>query len=225
MIHSMLLAGTFALVSAPQDSALSGFNLLRQPVVVRSRPARYSVTTLLTGRLSLGTLDTILPAGARVMRGETRLVGADRLWQEVVYIAGRDTVRGWVYADQLRRSLMNDSTAHPQPPPASSRDSSVRRPSRLIPLMLTMQGPTDSQAVRQGLVPSGIDEGARVSPVGRLLILAGYVAIFLAALIVSKKWVFPDCNKCNLGVALCVLLILGFLSQTVFVGLFEQALT
>jgi hypothetical protein len=190
---TLLVAFWFCLLAAP-SSALASPNatIINGDVQLRKSYPSFGVSTLLRFQLAAGPILTIIPKGSRVEVSSKRIVAKTQEWFETTYVTGT-------------RKFVEERL------PVAAGGGRLTQSEMLADAMqLLFSPPAHAQPVDAGVEPPP----AKTDPIRTLLLGLAYVVIFIGSLFTTKKWVFPTSDTYAFLTSLCVLLILGFISET-----------
>jgi hypothetical protein len=178
----------------------------------------FSATTLWQFQLNRGRVLRNIPKDARIEVTAKKTVKTQE-WFAVTYVVGENTFKGWVYAGEVgdRRYVRLDRGVEERVPVAARGREWAPAGATADALLEFILPSVQAQAV-ETVVPPPV----ATSPFATLLLHLAYVAIFLGALAITKKFIFKNSNKYCLLIAFCILLIFGLLSQTTFADIIAK---
>jgi hypothetical protein len=177
----------------------------------------FSTTTLWQFQLNRGRVLRNIPKDTRIEVTAKKTVKTQE-WLAVTYVVGENTFKGWVYAGEVgdRRYIRLDHGVEEHLPVADRGPDWAPMGAAAAVLELILP-PVHAQAVETVVPPS-----VAASPFATLLLHLAYVAIFLGALFITKKFIFKNSNRYCLLIAFFILLIFGLLSQTTFADIIAK---
>jgi hypothetical protein len=190
-------------------------------VHLRKSYPTFGVSTLLKFRLTPGESLAVIPKGTRIEILSKRIVAKKYEWFEAIYVSAATQLKGWIYAGEVgnRRYVALDPGVEGRLPTmaSSGRASSTwwQADASVLPFVTL-------QAQQQGVVE---EPEVKTGQLQTVLFGLAYVVIFLGSLLAIKKWIYPSSNLYSFLTSMCILLILGFLSQSAFADIIGQMLT
>lgn len=179
---------------------------------LRAFPPRFDFTTLFRFRLVPGPVLKIIPKGSRVQVTNRRTVSRTQIWYQVEYRSST----GWVYGGEVRgrRFLKLDSGVRiPTVPQGAPLRHGWLLNGSWPP---SLAAPARAQTEIAPDIPVIEAPPADTDPFRTLLIGSLHVVIFIASLFAIRRWIFPNSHTYSFLASLCVLLILGVISETAF---------
>jgi hypothetical protein len=213
------LAAFWLFVLTKTNSALGSPNatIVNANAQLRKSYPSFSVSALWRFQLEAGPTLTTIPKGSRV-EVTKRIVVRTQEWFQTTY----NNLTGWVYGGEVAgtvKYIQLDSGA--KVPEASLDRHTDRLSTWLIEIRWDALPALYAQAPTDTVTPPSIP-----THTGNTLLLGlGYVSVFIAALFVTKRWIFKDSNTYSFLTSLSVLLILGFISDNTFNSLLTKFLT
>lgn len=171
----------------------------------------FGVSTLFKLKLTPGENIAIIQEGTRIEVLTKKIVVDKYEWYEVIYIRDYKTIRGWVYAGEVgnRKYLKLDHGAKREVKFISKNSfNRICEKNGLVQLFLRDAYAQSVDAVNEPEIET--------NSIKTLLFGVIYVIIFLGSLFFCKRWIFPNSNFFPILSSLGVLLILGFISETVY---------
>ena len=213
------LAAFWFFVLTKASSALGSPNatIINANVQLRKSYPSFSLSALWRFQLEAGPTLTTIPKGSRV-EVTNRIVVKTQEWFQTRY----NNLTGWVYGGEVEGKVKYIQLDSGAKVPEASLDRHTDRLNKwpieirwdALPALYA-QAPTDT------VTPPSIP-----THTGNTLLLGlGYVSVFIAALFVTKRWIFKDSNTYSFLTSLSVLLILGFISDNTFSSLLTKFLT
>lgn len=209
-IISCVIFGLIFLIST-HVHAQTNATIINGNVHLRKTYPTFGVSTLFKFKLSPGESMAIIQEGTRIEVLTKIIVAKKYEWFEVIYNQNNKSLRGWVYAGDVenRKYLKFDPSAERKVRLISQNSfSSIRGKQESSFLSF--------RDVYAQAVDAVNEPEIKTNSLKTLIFGAIYVIIFMGSLFFSKKWIFPNSNLFTFLSSLGVLLILGFISETVF---------
>ncbi len=220
-IGAALILLLFSLLLAPGVFAQPNAEIINGDVHLRDSYPTFGVSTLFTFRLNQGTSLGIIKQGTRIEVLSEKIVANRYEWFEVVYTQNATQLRGWIYGGEVgKRNYIRLDPGVEGKLPKISTNFGGKLPNREETVFLF--SPRSALAQSESTVK---EPSVKTNPVSTLLFGTCYVGIFLGSLFTTKKWIFPNSNLYSFLTSLCILLILGFISDTVLSDIIARLLT
>lgn len=187
-------------------------------VNLRTSYPTYGTSTLFKFQLIPGTTLTVIPRGKRVEVSGKKIVG-NQEWFEIT----ADSLNGWIYAGDVgnRRYLQLDAGVESHLRVTAPASTTSERKVWTVMMEILLPTPVDAQAA-QGPVE---EPPVKTDPSLTLLFGVANLGVFIFALVIIKKWVFPKSDKYVLATSFSILLILGFVSNNMWSDLLGKLLS
>lgn len=210
----------FCLLFTPRVFAQPNATIINGNVHLRNSYPTFGISTLFTFRLNRGASLAIIANNTRVRVLSKRIIANKYEWFEVIYNRDETQLRGWIYGGEVgnRRYIRLDPGVEQQLPIASTNSVYILPNIKNSSTIFLFR---NAYAQSENVVNEPI---VKTDPISTLLFGACYVIIFLAALFITKKWIFVNSNLYSFLTSLCVLLILGFISDTFLSNVITQLL-
>jgi hypothetical protein len=164
---------------------------------------------------------TIIPDGSRVEVSGKKVVARTQEWFAATYLTGTSKFTGWIYAGELgnRRYIRLDPGVEERLPAAAR--GGLAESEMLADVLQALVFPAAHAQPANPAIPPP----AETDPISTLLLSLAYVVIFIGSLLATKKWIFPASNTYAFLTSLCVLLILGFISEAMLSDVIARIIT
>jgi hypothetical protein len=191
-------------------------------VHLRSSTPRFTFMTFIKFRLTQGSSLAIVQRDTRVEVLERSEVVGGYEWFRVRYCKDDTLYQGWIYAGRIgnRTYLKFDDPKNPILGFSNSYDidNAINGlPFDFLSLLVnTAFAQTTGAVIKEPEI--------KTNPFLTVLLGFLYVSIFVGALMVTRKHIFPESPLYCFLISLSILLILGFLSSTEFSGIIADVL-
>ena len=189
---------------------------------LRSSTPRFTIRTLIKFRLTQGRSLAIVHRGTRVEVLERSEVAGGYEWFRVRYCKDDTAYQGWIYAGKIGRRLYLEFDDPQDPILSLARpdviDKTINK--RSFDFLILQVNTAVAQTYR-----TVVDEpDIKTNPFLTVLLGFLYVSIFIGALLITRKYIFPDSALYCFLISFAILLILGFLSSTEFSGVITDVI-
>ena len=219
-VSLLILAALSSVVNAQKCSeVVHNATIVNGNVHLRSTTPRFTLKTLVRFRLTQGKSLAIVTPGTRVEILERAEVAGRYEWFRVRYCSKESLLTGWIYGGVVgnRQYIRVDKGVDLS---SKSLDGSKMATGEMFHFSLNAF--VKSAAAKTERV---VDEpDPKTNPFLTLLLGALYLALFVAALFITRRFIFPNSHFYSFLTSLAFLLILGFLSSTQFSGLIGRVL-
>lgn len=193
--------------------------IINSDVNLRDTYSNFSWKTLFTFQLRQGNVIDIIKEGTRV-----NVIGRSRVsnkfeWFEVIYLRNSDVKRGWVYGGEKNniRYIKFDTEVEKREIPTVSEYKY-----ELNQIVISVLNCFSSNLALAGQKVA--NDTNPTNPISTLLLSVCYVIIFVCSLFSVKRWIFSDSNFYCFVTSLSIMVILGFLSSTIFSDIISRIL-
>ena len=190
-------------------------------VHLRSSTPRFTFKTFIKFRLTQGSSLAIVQRDTRVEVFERSEIVGGYEWFLVRYCKDDTLYQGWIYAGKIgnRTYLKFDDPKNPILGFSNSDaiDNAINRQSfDFLSLFVNTAFAQTGDVIKEPEI--------KTNPFLTVLLGFLYVSIFVGALMVTRKHIFPESPLYCFLISLSILLILGFLSSTEFSGIIADVL-
>ena len=204
---SCLIVLSFLLLVPPARAvARPNATITNGDVHLRTSYPTYGTSTLYKFQLVPGASLAIIPRGARVEVSAKKVIG-NQEWFETTSV----NRNGWVYAGDVgdRRYVQLDPGVEERLRIAAPASRTTEHSVWTAVAEVLLPAPVHAQPSRGAVEEPPIETDRFLT----LLFTVANLGVFLFALLVIKKWVFPASDKYVYATSFSVLLILGFVSR------------
>lgn len=175
----------------------------------REYAPRFSPLTIITFELRQGPIIKTLRKGDKVRTIDKAVVGKKDSW---VYVELPDNKRCWVYEGPNGRYLKTIPQSRQELSPQRIR-AALNQTSSLIGVA---HAASNDQKVSSEASKAAPEPDLAVNPLRNIAVGGCYLAIFLGAMVVIRRYVFPGSATLTFLMSFSILLILGFISKEQF---------
>lgn len=186
---------------------------------MRDTYPRFSWETLFKFRLTQGQLLGIVEKGTRAQVLRRKVIADKYEWFKILYLKDNEEKKGWIYGGEIgdRKYIRLDEENTQQFSERLNNYSVASLRKIFIPEFFIAYVHAENTAVKAPVIKTGAFK--------TLLLSLCYAIIFIASLLVVRRWIFPNSRIFTFLTSLALLLILGFLSSTQFGDLIGRILS